>query len=265
MVMETKDLGGCVREERPVEPFERISLDGVGHADVHAGDADRLIVEAPEHLLGMLETYVRDGTLVLRLREGAWGGDRCGDSVRYDITMRSIRGLAIDGSGSIDAPHVSSGSLDARIDGAGRIDVGEADVRDLSLKIDGCGRLSVGSATVTQVDCGIDGAGTIDVDRLAARRADVKIDGQGRVEARGAVDALTVDIDGAGTVLARDLRAHGVDVSIAGVGKVTAWAEQSLEARIDGYGRVEYFGNPAVRQRIDGIGRVVRSEDERAP
>ncbi len=262
MAIETENLETCVREERPVEPFERISLDGIGHADVHEGDSDRLVVEAPERLISMLETVVREGTLILRLRQPSFPSSLHGDSVRYDITMRRIHGLAIDGSGSIDAPHVSGGSLDAGIDGAGCIDVGEVEVQNLALEIGGCGRLSVGSTKANEVHCDIDGTGTIEINRLEAHRAQVNIDGQGRVRADGSVDSLTVAVDGAGSVLARGLRARAVDVSIAGVGKATAWAEQSLEATIDGYGRVEYFGNPTrILKRIGGTGRVVRVTD----
>jgi hypothetical protein len=259
MVADIRDVGNLVREERSVEPFDRVSLDGVGHADVHEGDGDHLVVEAPEHLMRHVETYVDRGTLVLRLHRPGFGARLSGESVHYEITMRNIRGLGIDGSGSIRAPRAAGESLDASIDGAGTIEIIDVDVRGLALGIDGCGRLSIERAKVDEVDCSIDGSGTISLGHVGARQVSVAIDGQGRLEAHGEAESVAVAIDGAGSVLVGDLRARTVRVSIDGVGKVVAWAEESLDARIDGYGRVEYAGTPSVvRQRVEGTGRVVR-------
>jgi len=261
MVVETSDLGTCVREERSVEPYERVILDGIGHVDVTQGDVERLVVEAPEDLQSRIETRVEERTLTLRLRTRGFPIHLHGRSIRYEITMPEIRGLAIDGSGSIDAPRVTSESLDASIDGAGRIDIGSVEVHRLALDIDGSGRLSIASAAAHDARFEIDGAGTIDVDHLVCHETQVSIDGQGRVVAKGTTDSLSIEIDGAGSVNARKMQARVADVSIDGVGKVTTWAEESLEARIDGFGRIEYVGNPCVRQRVDGAGRVVRAAD----
>ena len=261
MVVETSDLGTCVREERSVEPYERVILDGIGHVDVTQGDVERLVVEAPEDLQSRIETHVEGQTLILRLRERGFPIQLHDRSIRYEITMPEIRGLAIDGSGSIDAPRVTSESLDASIDGAGRIDIGSVEVHRLALDIDGSGRLSIASAAAHDARFEIDGAGTIDVDHLVCHETQVSIDGQGRVVAKGTTDSLSIEIDGAGSVNARKMQARVADVSIDGVGKVTTWAEESLEARIDGFGRIEYVGNPCVRQRVDGAGRVVRAAD----
>jgi len=59
MVVETSDLGTCVREERSVESFERVILDGIGHVDVTQGDVERLVVDAPEDLQSRIETASR--------------------------------------------------------------------------------------------------------------------------------------------------------------------------------------------------------------
>jgi hypothetical protein len=263
MGIANQDLGASRREERTVGAFDHVRLDGVGHVDVRIGDADQVSVEAPERLLDRIETFVEGRTLILRLRSSGSSLHLHGRAIRYEVTMPRIRGLAIDGSGSIDAPHVTSESFDASIDGAGHIDMGTADVQRLALDIDGSGRLSMASATANDARFTIDGAGTIEVDHLASRETRISIDGQGRVKAKGATDSLAIEIDGAGTVEACGLQARTADVSIDGVGEVSTWAEESLEACIDGFGRIEYVGNPCVRQRIDGAGRVARSGDRR--
>ena len=200
MVVETSDLGTCVREERSVEPFERVILDGIGHVDVTQGNVERLVVEAPEDLQSKIETRVEERTLTLRLQERVFPIHLQDRSIRYEITMPKICGLAIDGTGSIDAPHVKSESLDASIDGAGHIDIGVVDVQHRGLEIDGSGRLSIASAAAHDARFEIDGAGTIEVDRLVCHETQVSIDGQGRVVAKGTTDSLSIEIDGAGTV-----------------------------------------------------------------
>ncbi|MCX6093157.1 MAG: DUF2807 domain-containing protein, partial [Candidatus Bipolaricaulota bacterium] len=113
-----RDLGSQKREERQVDAFDQIRLDGVGEVDVRLGDADHIVVEAPEELLDDIETRVERGVLQLGLRDRhithSWRGIR----IRFEVTARTLRGLAIDGSGSIDAPQLRSDSLGVSIDGA---------------------------------------------------------------------------------------------------------------------------------------------------
>ncbi|MCX6092474.1 MAG: DUF2807 domain-containing protein [Candidatus Bipolaricaulota bacterium] len=187
-----RDLGSLKREERQVDAFDQIRLDGVGEVKVHLGDADHIVVEAPEDLLDDIETRVEQGVLELGL-----GGRHItrflrGTHIRFEITARSLRGLAIDGSGSIEASQLRSDSLGVSIDGAGRIAIQEAVATRLHISIDGAGRVSLGAAKARETRCQIDGAGTIDLGGLEGDEAQIGIDGHGRVRPRSALTGTAV-------------------------------------------------------------------------
>ncbi len=253
-----RDPGAVRREERPVEPFDQVRLDGIGQVEIALGEADRVVVEAADDVLERVVTRVERGVLVLEQREGHFWRSWKGVQIRFEITMRSVRGLAIDGSGSIHAARLHSDSFAASIDGAGEISVGTADVDRLHVSIDGAGRVALESAKAREARVVVDGAGTVDLGRLQADEAEITIDGHGRVAGSGTVNRLAIRIDGTGKAETHELEARSVDVRIDGVGKVTTHAVESLDVRIDGFGRVEYAGNPRIHQSMGGAGRVAR-------
>jgi hypothetical protein len=257
--------GASKREERAVEAFDRVRLDGIGRVDVRLGDADRVVVEAPEDVLGEIETRVERGVLVLGFRDRLVPRVWRDVEVRYEVTARDLRGVEIDGSGTIDVPEARSATFRASIDGAGTISIPTVEVTQLQLSIDGAGRMSIGSAKASESRVQIDGSGKVRIDRLEGKEAKIEIDGRGQVTAAGSVDCAYLVIDGTGDVDARELEARVVDVRIDGVGKVIARANETLEVRIDGFGRVEYVGSPTrIVQRIDGSGRVTQASETRA-
>jgi len=252
-----RDLGSATREERQIAAFNRVRLDGIGQVSVVLGEEERVVVEAPSSLLESIATSVDDGTLELGLDwEGRLGARDV--QIRFEVTARDLRGVAIDGSGSIDVPQIAADSFAASIDGAGRIAIDSVGARCLHLGIDGAGRLEVAHAETDETRISIDGSGTVQVGRIESRHVKVSVDGMGRVSAAGAAHTLEVGIDGTGEARLADLRARSVEVTIDGVGKVQTWAEETLDVRVDGFARVEYSGSPQIRERSDGACSIVR-------
>ncbi|MEW5826186.1 MAG: DUF2807 domain-containing protein [Candidatus Bipolaricaulota bacterium] len=245
------------REERRVDPFERISLDAIGTVVVEQGEAFAVVVEAPDEILDDVVTMVDESTLHIDVRSRLRRARISAELLKVEVKLPRVRGLAIDGFGEISSGALHTDRLDVQIDGAGRIRLEAVEADQLSVGIDGRGALAVGSTQCLRCLVSVDGVGSADLRSVEAEKLDVKIDGRGRVEALGRAQRVAVEVDGQGSAELRDLQAREAHVRIDGVGKAVVWAEESLDVRIDGYGRVEYRGRPRIRERIDGTGRVV--------
>lgn len=214
---------GLVSEVREVSGFERVRLEDFGEVSITQDETESLTVEAAPDVLPRILTRVVDGVLVIRVGRD-WlerllsplFGLSTG-SIRYRLTVKTLRGLAISG--------------------AGRVSVKELQSDDLTLKLSGAGSMSIDALT----------AGTLRVD----------LPGAGRIRVAGQVDEQSVKLSGAGAYAAGELRCRAASVRVAGAGAVTVHAAESLDASLSGMGSVRYHGSPRVTQRITGLGQVV--------
>ncbi len=205
--------GRVITETRPVSNFDRVVLNGVGDVVVTQGDRESLEIEAEDNVISNITTKVDNGTLHI-------GFDRKTiiptKSVRFRLTMRTIRGLDTKGVSNIE-----------------------------SEKID-----------TDQIELGISGTGNIDIENLTAKSVTVNVSGAGNLIAAGQVDNQKVTLSGAGNYDGEDLESSNAEITITGLGKVAVWATNNLQVTISGTGGVDYYGNPQVTQQISGLGRL---------
>lgn len=220
MLLGSTILGQVIKEERSVSGFDRVDLEGFGEVILTQGDREALTVEADENMLPEIETEVRGRTLYLELkdryrRKAHWWGSKNG--IKYYITMKTVRGFSVSGSGTITSEKIEANKLKIDISGSGNIDIESLQAKDLNLRISGSG------------DC-----------RLA-----------------GEVAAQNISISGSGTYVGRDLRSDETTVQVSGSGDVTVWVEKGIDVQISGSGKVEYKGNPeALSFQSSGSGKV---------
>lgn len=207
--------GNLVSEERPVSGIERIALYGIGEVEVTLGDSESLVVEAEENLLEYLETEVDNGVLELRTRNLINLQPR--RDIRYLVTVKSVEGLEIFGSGAINMDRAETSSMRLLIAGSGDISVGE----------------------------------------LKADSLDITIPGSGEIRVSGEVERQDINVAGSGKYLADDLRSLSAEIRLAGSGDMTLWVVEDLTVRILGSGDIRYYGEPSVSQTILGSGNIV--------
>lgn len=207
--------GNLSTEERPVSGIERIALYGIGTVEVTLGDRESLMVEAEDNLLEYLETEVDNGVLELRTRNLINLQPR--KDIRYLVTVKSIEGLEILGSGNIVMDKVDTPSMRLVIAGSGDIDLGD----------------------------------------LTADSLDITIPGSGQVQVSGEVVSQTINVAGSGKVQAENLRSRSAEVRLAGSGDMTIWVTDDLTVRILGSGDIRYYGSPSLSQTILGSGNIV--------
>ncbi len=208
--------GHVVTEAREVSGFSRVELLGSGDVVLTQGDQESLKVEAEDNLMGHIRTEVRGHTLYLGL-----SNDNLPEilqptrPIKYYVSLKTVEGLAVSGSGNISAEQVAADSLDLGISGSGDIFIGTLTAKTVSSTIHGSGDCEVHSGTAS---------------------------------------AQEVEISGSGSYTSEKLEGETGSVHITGSGAATIRVSETLDARISGSGDVYYYGTPKVTEHITGSG-----------
>ena len=114
----------------------------------------------------------------------------------YRITVRTLRGLDLEGSGSVQASGLDGAVLALSISGSANAKVaGRADSVEVS--ISGSGSADMAALTARRAKIEVSGSGSVSVN--AADALDVEISGSGNIRYRGS-PILTSDLSGSGRV-----------------------------------------------------------------
>jgi hypothetical protein len=206
-----------LQERREVSGFDEIHLEGSGDILLVQGETEELVIEADEALLPKLKSEVNNGRLVLGLRH--WYDTLLAVAtprVHYRITVRSLRGASISGSGSLSAGRLQTDRLRLKVSGSAGFDLADLQATDLELDFSGSGKANL----------------------------------------KGTAQRQEIDISGSGEVHADELDSQEARVHISGSGRVRLRVQERLDVRISGSGEVRYHGQPKVEQRISGSGSI---------
>jgi hypothetical protein len=176
----TAGSGQLATQSRQVSGFTSVELAGVGELSIDQTGTESLTVSAEDNLLPLLTSEVEGDTLIL----GKKPNTRIVTTkpITYTLTMKDITGLAVSGSGTINAPKLTTAALRIEISGSGVITTaGNAD--DQSLQISGSGRYLADGLTSKTTTAEISGSGTANV--VASNALDVKISGSGTLTYSG--------------------------------------------------------------------------------
>lgn len=209
--------GSVKSESRQVQGFDRVQIAGVGTLTITQGSAEALTVQAEDNLLPRLRSDVQDGALLLAPSPGTI--IRPTRPIRYDLTVKQLRAIAVSGAAEV---------------GGGGLDAGQ-----LTLDVSGACRMNL--------------------TRLTASALTVRLSGSSSVTVSGQAPQQTVSISGAGRYVASDLESQRATASISGAGQAALRVSDSLSVTISGAGRVRYAGSPTVDQHVSGAGSVTKT------
>jgi hypothetical protein len=210
----TVGSGEVVTEARSVSGFDQIELQGSGEVRVTVDGTESLTIEAEDNIIDHLTSDVRGSTLVL-------GTDRPitpTEDIVYTLTMVSLEGIEISGSGSITVADVAAEDFSVDVGGSGAVDVGDVAAASVFVRISGSGAVTIGG-DAAELELSISGSGAFDGERLEVSTGDV-------------------DISGSGSAV--------VNVS------------EMLDVVVSGSGNVEYLGDPDLEIDSTGSGSVSR-------
>jgi len=204
------DPGPTRTEQRPVDGVHAVDLRTGGDLTITTSATPKLTITAGRTTLRYLTSTLQDGTVVL----GSRSGHVASGDIHYVLTLPSLDGVVIAGSGSAHGTVVADGTF-----------------------------------TVT-----VSGSGSAAVDGLVATAVTVRLSGSGDIRLAGTTDAQSVELDGSGTYLGGDLTSQTSDVHIDGSGNAHVNAINRLDAQINGSGNINYTGTPALSTQISGNG-----------
>jgi hypothetical protein len=189
--------GVIERQERTVKTFHAVDIVGSADVDITIGDTQSVTVEADDNILPLIETLVRNGTLIIRTASNT--------SITPKLPVHVIVAMK-----SLDA---------ARITGSGNINISDLAAERIQFNLPGSGNISaVGSAERVTVSLG--GSGNILCEDLESKSTIVRLNGSGNITVN-ASESLDVNVDGSGNVRYRGNPAN-VDQSVAGSGSVVS-------------------------------------------
>ena len=169
--------GNIRSETRDIGNFGQVIVSGDARVHITQGERPSLVVEVDDNLLEYVRSEVDDFALRLGFA-GTVGGYAPTQPLTFRLTARRLRGLEVDGAGTIEATNINAPRLAVEISGNGRV--------RLTGKVD--------EQLVT-----LNGAGTYDAAGAESETARVRINGSGAALVR-ASDTLTARLNGSGRV-----------------------------------------------------------------
>ncbi len=191
--------GPVIERDYQVSSFDRIELAGAYDATVRTGAAPSVHARGNQKAIEDLEVAVENGALVIRPRKSMNLGWSSRGKVDLIVTVPSLRGAELAGSGDISIDRVAGDRFDGGIAGSGNLKVDRIEVGSLKLSVAGSGNAEVGNGRAKSVEYNIAGSGGIDAKGVAAETAAVSIAGSGDIEAN-ASNTASVSIMGSGDV-----------------------------------------------------------------
>ena len=204
-----------VKENRDVKDFSGVSFGVAGELYLVQGNKFSVSIEGSKSLLSEVETYVKDGKLIIRKKN--WNSFRT-DKVTVWVTKPEIDDLSVSGSGTIKAEGPVSG-------------------KEFELHVSGSGKLMLSSLEADELDCSISGSGTIYLDEGSANECDLSISGSGDYMGKDfEISEMDVTVSGSGKCVCNVSKQLGARVS--GSGDIYYSGSASVDARISGSGKV---------------------------
>ncbi|QJX47017.1 DUF2807 domain-containing protein [Hymenobacter taeanensis] len=209
------------RETRQVGAFTSLVLAGSPTVILRQGSPQKVEVEGDAEDLSHLETAVtNDGRLRIGSKRTSGNSSyRNRGSIKVYVTMPTIKGLIVSGSGNIRATEAV-----------------KAD--NLNLTVSGSGGIELVSLTADKINTAVSGSGNIDI--------------------AGVAPTQDISVSGSGNVKASKLRSEVCHVAISGSGNCRLMATKGLDASIVGSGDVYVMGSPKISSSVIGSGRIHR-------
>jgi hypothetical protein len=204
------------KETRDHRNFTEIGFGVAGDLYLRTGEDFSVVLEGDKDLLERVVTEIRGERLVIRQENFRWPNNK---RLTVYVTMPSVQGLSLSGSGKIIVETAISGTL-------------------LDLSISGSGRIICGDLRYGKLECSVSGSGSFEF------------------TGTGAVKDAGLSISGSGGFIAPELELENLSIKVSGSGSCDCLVTGKLTAAISGSGDVIYSGNPLLDVRASGSGKV---------
>lgn len=194
--------GATVSKSYSVGNFQEIEVAGPYDVEVRTGSNVSVSGRGSERLLDRTVVEVQGDKLVIHPENNhgffhfGWGHH---GKASFTVTVPSLTGATIAGSGDIKIDKVAGGNFDGSVAGSGSLDLASVSVQQLKLSIAGSGGVKASAGTAQSAKYDIAGSGDIDASAVQAGGLDVSIAGSGGIKAHSS-GVANVSIMGSGDV-----------------------------------------------------------------
>jgi hypothetical protein len=212
-----KGNGVLKSETREVGSFTGLSSGGPMSVEISYGTSTSLKIEGDENILPYIETYVKDGTLKIKVKDLNSVSPQI--KLKIQVSMTAIDAISQSGSGMVSGSgnFENNGSTDFSMSGSGRIELTFA-------KFNG---------------------------------ANISMSGSGSIELKGSINGnLDMHQSGSGNINCINAPCDNATASISGSGTMKLNASKSIDLHISGSGDIYYTGNASISSHISGSGRI---------
>ena len=147
--------GNIKSEERTVEGFNGVKLEGVANINVYPGENYRVIVKTDSNLMDRVLTTVSGNILHISQKSGIFNATE----LTIDVYMPEIKSITLSGTGNIKVFNGSSPVLNITLSGTGNIDALNFKVEDITINHSGTGNSKIWAENTLNVT--LSGTGNI--------------------------------------------------------------------------------------------------------
>ena len=210
-----------VNEVTQMEAFDEIDVAGPFNVILEQGQATTVRVDGTVDQLGNMTIYVKDGDLVIDMKEDMVDASKFFDGLRVFVSSPMVKSIEVDGSGSLTAPKaLAVNDMNLEVSGSGGITLAQLTCKGLDIEVAGSGNVMTGLVQADAVKNSIAGSGDIELASVVCKEVKNSIAGSGDVRLNNLnVDHVSTSIAGSGDVILRGtVGSHSEE--IAGSGRV---------------------------------------------
>jgi hypothetical protein len=190
-----KGSGNVVSESRQVSGITSIDLQGSAEVRVKFGAVESLVITGEDNIIFLIETNVHNHQLIINTKPlMTYSATK---PVQVDVTVTSLEGVSISGSGSLDVSGYSGDALTIALPGSGELSV-EGSVNDVKITLDGSGEIYADKLIASNAAITLSGSGNVTV--FASEELNATISGSGQVRYSGNPNKINKNITGSGTI-----------------------------------------------------------------
>lgn len=191
-----KGSGTLATEVRQVAEFTEVELAGSADVEVTVGGEQKVVVEADDNILPLVETNVVNGRLVIRIKPN--NSILTGFTVRVSITMPAMQAALLTGSGNLTVRDLTGEKVELTLSGSGNIVV-DGKVTELTAELTGSGNIQCEDLDAEVVTAKLSGSGNINVN--ATRELDARLLGSGNIRYGGSPATVKETDSGSGEII----------------------------------------------------------------
>lgn len=143
--------------------FERLRVDGPFLVKVIDGQPPKAVITGDRRALDRVSVRNMGGQLVIGPRNQTFEGwSEASGAVTVTVGARGLRGININGGGSVDVDRMGGQRVDLGVNGAGSLNIAQLDADQLAVTLTGTGAVRIKGGMTRTARFGSYGAGSID-------------------------------------------------------------------------------------------------------